>query len=99
MLHGTILLSDALSAEPDTHSIDPEARTEGARIYTGVQIADREAAHTYNNWLILARRTGDASTTIYLWIITGVDASMRRMIVAYAGDSHKAFLVIKEMYD
>jgi hypothetical protein len=56
-------------------------------------------ATAYNNWLILAQRTSDASCKIYLWIFNSVDAWIRNMIAINTGDGRAAFAVISEMFN
>ena len=98
VLSGTILLSDVLTRQPDTHSIEFEINQK-VPVYTGMTAGDRRAAEAYNAWLLLARHTSAASNKIYLWIYKGVASTITHTIVAKTGDGYGAFMVIKQMFD
>ena len=92
-----MLLPEVVTAEPDTHDMRYDSG-QIVSVYTGMIADCRQKATAYNNWLILAQRTGDASCKIYLWISNGVDARIRKTIAIHAGDSRAALTVISEMF-
>jgi hypothetical protein len=98
VLKGDVLLSEVISEQPSTHDIGYESRQK-VSVYSGMDANVRADATAYNNWLILAQRTSDASCKIYLWIFNSVDAPIRKMIVVHAGDGHAASAIISEMFD